>query len=85
MVNKLWTPVHLSDHYYDPSRDYCGFYVVSTIELPTFGPTAELIKIFDENGVILVTITSHHEEGLVKDFVIADLTGRTSLRDELEP
>jgi predicted hydrocarbon binding protein len=80
----LWTPVHLSDHYYDPNRDYCGFYVISTIALPSFGPTAELIKVFDERGVILVTITSHHEEGLVKDFVIADLTGRKHLREDLE-
>jgi len=41
----MWMPVHLSDHYYDPERDYCGLYIVAKIELPEFGPTTELLKI----------------------------------------
>jgi len=50
--------VHISDHYYDPYKHYCGLYIVSKLKLPEFGPTSELIRIFDERGIVLMSRTS---------------------------
>jgi len=76
--------VHLSDHYYDPYKHYCGLYVVSKLKLPEFGPTSELIKIFDERGIILMSITSHQKDGLAYDFVTVDLTLKLDQKDAIE-
>jgi predicted hydrocarbon binding protein len=76
--------VHVSDHYYDPDKNYCGLYIVSKLALPEFGPTSELIKIFDKREIILLSITSHQKDGLVYDFIIVDLTGKESVKTELE-
>jgi predicted hydrocarbon binding protein len=84
LVVAMWMPVHLSDHYYDPERDYCGLYVVAKIELPEFGPTTELLKIFDSKGIVSITITSHQKDLVAYDFVIVDLTGKKHLKKELE-
>ncbi len=84
LVTAMWMPVHLSDHYYEPERDYCGLYIVAKIELPEFGPTTELLKIFDSRGIVLITITSHQKDLVAYDFVIVDLTGKKHMKKELE-
>ncbi len=76
--------VHVSDHYYDPEKSYCGLYIVSKLKLPEFGPTAELIKIFDDKGIVLMSISSHQKDGLVYDFVTVDLTNKTEVKKDLE-
>jgi predicted hydrocarbon binding protein len=83
VVLSLQVPVHLSDHYYDPGRSYCGLYIVSKIELPDFSPTAEIIKIFNRKGILLLNITSHQKDYVTHDFVIADLTGKDGLKEEI--
>lgn len=79
----MWMPVHISDHYFDQNRNYCGLYVVSKIELPDFGPTSELVKIFDKRGIILITISSHQKDNIAYDFVIVDLTGKKHLKEDI--
>lgn len=79
----MWVPVHLSDHYYDPDKEYCGLYLVSKIELPSFGPTSELIKIFNRRNISLLTINSHRKGDLIYDFIIIDLTGKKRLKEEI--
>jgi predicted hydrocarbon binding protein len=76
--------VHVSDHYYDPEKHYCGIYIVSKLSLPEFGPTSELIKIFDKRGIVLLSITSHQYDGVVYDFIIVDLTGKENIKTDLE-
>lgn len=77
-------PVHLSDHYYDPDRQYCGLYIVSKVVLPDFSPTAEIIRIFNRRGIYLLNITSHQKDLITHDFVIADLSEKELLKEELE-
>ncbi len=79
----MWVPVHLSDHFYDPHRDYCGLYLVSKIELPEFGPTSELINIFNRRNISLLSINSHRKGDLAYDFVIVDLTGKKKMKNEI--
>ncbi|MEM3485739.1 MAG: hypothetical protein QXI12_08965, partial [Candidatus Methanomethyliaceae archaeon] len=79
----MQVPVHLSDHYYEPGRSFCGLYIVSKIELPDFSPTAELIKIFNRRGILLLNITSHQKDYVTHDFVIADLTGKEAQKEEI--
>ena len=76
--------VHLSDHYYDPYKHYCGLYIVSKLKLPEFGPTSELIRIFDERGIVLMSITSHQKDGLAYDFVTVDLTLKLDQKEAIE-
>lgn len=76
-------PVHLSDHYYDPGRSYCGLYISSKIVLPDFSPTAEIIRLFNKRGILLLNITSHQKDFVTHDFVIADLTGKEGVKDEI--
>jgi predicted hydrocarbon binding protein len=84
LMAAMWMPVHLSDHYYDPAREYCGLYIVAKIELPEFGPTTELLKIFDKCGIVLITITSHQKDLVAYDFIIVDLTGKKHMVKELK-
>ncbi|MEM4214024.1 MAG: hypothetical protein QXZ28_02410, partial [Candidatus Methanomethylicaceae archaeon] len=79
----MQVPVHLSDHYYESGRSFCGLYIVSKIELPDFSPTAELIKIFNRRGILLLNITSHQKNYVTHDFVIADLTGKEAQKEEI--
>jgi len=76
--------VHISDHYYDPYKHYCGLYIVSKLKLPEFGPTSELIRIFDERGIVLMSITSHQKDGLAYDFVTVDLTLKMDQKEAIE-
>ncbi|MGQ9759917.1 MAG: V4R domain-containing protein [Candidatus Methanomethylicaceae archaeon] len=77
-------PVHLSDHYYDPDRNYCGLYIVSKVVLPDFSPTAEMIRIFNRRGILLLNISSHQKDFITYDFVIIDLSEKEHLKEEIE-
>jgi len=79
----MWVPVHMSDHYYDPHKEYCGLYLVSKIELPDFGPTSELIRIFNKRNISLLSINSHRVGDLIYDFVTVDFTGKKKMKNEI--
>ena len=76
-------PIHLADHYYDPNKKYCGLYIVAKMELPAFGPTTELIRIFDKRAIPLLTINSHTKDGNVYNFLMVDLTDKEGAKEEI--
>jgi hypothetical protein len=79
----MWMPVHLSDHYYEKDKQYCGLYVVSKVELPDFSPTAELIRIFNKRGILIVSASIHLVNLTTTDFFIVDLTGKVNLKKSI--
>ncbi len=79
----MFIPVHITDHYYDPTKSYCGLYIISKIELPNFSPTAELIRIFNKRSILLLNITSHQKDFVTHDFLIVDITGKEQLKEEI--
>lgn len=83
LASPMWMPVHLSDHYYEKNKQYCGLYVVSKVELPDFSPTAELIRIFNRRGILIVSASIRQSNMITSDFFIVDLTGKADLKKRI--
>lgn len=76
---------HITEIHYQPSRKIVGFEVTSKLtNIREFSPTAEIIRVFNEENVPLITLTKRlwdWKTRLCTDFVAVDLTD-TSLTPE---
>ncbi len=78
-----YMPIHIGDLFYDPLKEYCGFYIVSKYVSPEMNSTSEILKIFSRRGVEVLNTSSYRRDLTVFDFVVVDLTGRKELKNEL--